>query len=203
MAYDEPQAAQGEQSPPEGPADGVDGLPGELVLLTGPPGAGKSTVAQTVVQDRSPSVYLHADDFWACIRNGVILPYLPEADRQNRVVINALVETAFAYATGGYRVVLDGVVGPWFLEPFRVRARATGIPLHYVVLRPDEATTLRRGTNRGPDALTDVEPLRQMHGQFADLGPYEPHAVDTTKHTSEETVRTLLRALADDTFRLS
>ncbi|RFU86258.1 ATP-binding protein [Streptomyces triticagri] len=176
--------------------------PSEVIVLTGPPGAGKSTVARMVVEDRSPSVHLHSDDFWAFIRNGVVAPYLPQAARQNEVVMNALVEAAFAYAAGGYRVVLDGVVGPWFLAPFRTRADATGIPLHYVVLRPDEAVTLHRGTNRGPDALTDEEPLRLMHGQFADLGPYEPHAVDSTHHSVQDTVRAVLRGLADETFLL-
>ncbi|MEU0531067.1 hypothetical protein [Amycolatopsis tolypomycina] len=41
-----------------------------------------------------PTVHLHTDSFYAWIRTGLVPPYLPEADRQNDVV-------------------LDGVVGPW------------------------------------------------------------------------------------------
>lgn len=43
-------------------------------------------------------------------------------------------------AAGGYRVVCDGIVGPWFLEPFRAAAAGADLSLHYVVLRPDEST---------------------------------------------------------------
>ncbi|MHB8296673.1 MAG: hypothetical protein ACYDH5_19090 [Acidimicrobiales bacterium] len=39
-------------------------------------------------------------------------------------------------ATGGYTVVYDGVIGPWFLETF---AKASGLAsLHYLILLPPE-----------------------------------------------------------------
>lgn len=39
-------------------------------------------------------------------------------------------------------MICDGIVGRWFIEVFRAVGEACGIPLHYVVLRPDEPTTL-------------------------------------------------------------
>ena len=50
-----------------------------------------------------------------------------------------LATAALGYAQGGYYVVVDGVVGPWYIGEFRIAAAGTGIPLHYVILRPDEA----------------------------------------------------------------
>ena len=79
-----------------------------MIVLTGPPGAGKSTVARLLADALPFSVHLHSDDLWRYIRQGHIAPYLPQAHRQNQVVIDALAQAAFAYAAGGYHVICDG-----------------------------------------------------------------------------------------------
>lgn len=63
------------------PAQSCTALGGTVVVLTGPPGAGKSTVARVLADRFMPSVHLHTDDFWHYIRRGWIAPYLPEAHR--------------------------------------------------------------------------------------------------------------------------
>lgn len=60
---------------------------GEVLIVTGAPGAGKTTVAALVASGNAgPAVHLHADDFWHYIKTGWIAPYLPEAHQQNTVV---------------------------------------------------------------------------------------------------------------------
>jgi chloramphenicol 3-O-phosphotransferase len=163
-------------------------MPGSLLILTGPPGAGKSTVARMVATGASrPSVHLHTDSFYVWIRTGLVPPYLPEAARQNDVVLGVIAEAACGYARGGYDVVLDGVVGPWALQPFRDAAKRDGLDLFYVVLRPSLEVTLARGTARDATELTDVEPLKGMHAAFVGLGALEQNVMDTTEQSAEET----------------
>jgi chloramphenicol 3-O-phosphotransferase len=180
-------------------------LLGRLVIVSGSPGAGKSSVARELASGSSQStaVYLHSDDFYANIAKGFIAPWLVEADAQNRAVVAAIVAAAASYAGGGFEVAVDGVFGPWFLEPWRALVR-DGFDVHYVVLRPDEATTVARGTaRRSVGALVDPAVIAQMWRQFSDLGALESHAIDTTTCTLEETVARVRDAVKAGTKRLT
>ena len=138
---------------------------GELVVVTGPPGAGKSTVAR-LLADRFPlSALVRGDDFFAFVSGGWVAPWLPEARQQNEVVLRAAAAAAGRFAAGGYTVVYDGVVGPWFLPLFTA---ATGLDgLSYAVLLPSEPECLARVAARSGHGFTDADATRRMHQEFA------------------------------------
>jgi len=174
-----------------------------VIVLTGPPGAGKTTVARVLADSLPASVHLHADDFWHYIRQGRVAPYLPEAHQQNQIVMDVIAQAAFCYAAGGYQVVCDGIVGPWFIGVFRTVATARAIPLHYVIVRPDQATALRRARRRPSHALTNPGPIRQLHREFTDIGAYERHVFDNTWLEPQATADAVLRGLAEGAYYLA
>lgn len=178
-------------------------MSGEVAILTGPPGAGKTTVARIIAEgSKGPAVHLHADDFWHFIRSGWIAPYLPQSHAQKTTVIEVVGQAAWGYAMGGYLVVVDGIIGPWFLGPFRTHTQDMGLLLRYVVLRPNLMTALQRAQARSDQALGDTGPIRSLHAQFCDLGLLEQHVIDTSDQDLAFTVEAVRRALADDRFAL-
>ena len=109
-------------------------MSGSLLVITGPPGAGKSTVARLVADSFGRSVLVEGDAFFGFLAAGAVPPWLPGSHQQNEVVTVAAATATGCFVTGGYETVYDGVVGPWFLPTF---AAATGLhELDYVILLP-------------------------------------------------------------------
>ncbi|GAA1574315.1 AAA family ATPase [Kribbella sancticallisti] len=161
-------------------------------------------MAELVAGDAArPTVHVTTDQFYRAIRTGFVLPYLPESQRQNEVVIEAIVSAVVAFARGGYDVVVDGIIGPWFLPPFRAAAERDQLTLSYVVLRPDLATTLDRAKQRVGDELKDVTAITGLHGAFADLGDFEKHTIDSSQLDADQSAAAVRQAVASGQYRLT
>jgi len=100
---------------------------GELIIVTGPPGAGKSTVASVVADSFGSSVLIPADWFFSLWHSGAIDPWLPEALPQTSVASNAAAAATGAFARADCQVVYDGFIPPKDLIGFVASARVRRI----------------------------------------------------------------------------
>ena len=177
---------------------------GRIIIITGAPGTGKSTVAAIVAKesDMKKSVYMHTDDFYHYLSKGAIPPYLPESNEQNLIVIEAFLESAKRFARGGYDVIVDGIIGPWFLKPWLNIAKE-GYEVHYIILRANKEETMKRAINRSKlDRKTNIELVKVMWEQFHNLKEYEINVIDTTTLSIQDTVSAIKEKIADRTAML-
>ncbi len=149
-----------------------------LLVVTGPPGAGKTTVARALSDMFKPSALVAGDEFFAFIHRGYIAPWTGPAHHQNEIVVGAAAAAAGRLADGGFNVVYDGVIGPWFLETF---VRATGLAtLHYAMLLPPERLCLERVRDRVGHGFTDLDAATHMYKEFAGTEVERRHVVTST-----------------------
>jgi hypothetical protein len=137
----------------------------DLIIVSGPPGAGKTTVARALSKRFEPSALVTGDDFFTFIDQGYVDPWTAEAHHQNEVVVAAAAAASGRLVNGGFTVVYDGVIGPWFLDTFGV---GTGLThLHYLILLPSERTCVDRVGTRSGHGFTNIDATRRMYRQFA------------------------------------
>lgn len=168
-------------------------------MVAGPPGAGKSTVGRLIAEGEPLSIHLHSDDFYTWVVRGYVEPWKPASLAQNITLLSSVALAAGQLAEGGYFTVVDGVFGPWGLDPWR----ALEVPVHYVVLRPSLEATRDRASDRPGHPLQDLDVVTQMHNAFADLGAVERHVIDSTGQAPAETAAEVVRRLDAGTLLLS
>jgi predicted kinase len=169
-----------------------------IVIVSGCPGSGKTTLSESLARSFPQGLHLVSDVFYG-FPASPIDPTATESQHQNTVIMRALGCAARAFAEGGYQVVLDGVIGPWFL-PTLAEEIGDAVSVAYVVLQVSEAEALGRVRERqGPGASATVS---HMVRASTELGTLQSHAVDTADRSPDEIFEAVQRGLSEGQFHL-
>jgi hypothetical protein len=110
---------------------------------------------------------------------------------------------AAAYARGGYLVVIDGIIGPWFLERW-LSQLSNELPVHYIVLRPSKEVALQRAIERSGDQdLVNPQPVTFMYQVFVERGGLNNHVLDSSTLTAEQTASKVLGLFSEGRLLLA
>ena len=165
---------------------------GRLLVITGPPGAGKSAAAAIIGERSNPSVVVTGDSFFGFLANGKMEPWLPAAHEQNATVIKAAAAASARFVRDGYDTIYDGVVGPWFLPAF---VEASGLQsLDYVILLPSIDICLARILKRRDHGFADESATRRIYQDFANTEIDARHIIDTATASPYEAAELVLSA---------
>src|SRR5689334_5075047 len=110
-----------------------------IYLITGTPGAGKTSVAAALVRRFPLGVHIPVDDLRELVVSGRANPiprWTNETTRQFRLARQAAAQVADLYASAGFAVAIDDVILPAEAEALIATPLASHT-MHKVLLRPD------------------------------------------------------------------
>lgn len=153
-----------------------------VTIVSGCPGTGKSAFSRLLAGQHEMGVCIETDTFYHFLAHRLD-PSTPESKPQNTTVMRSFLLAACSFYEDGYDVLIDGVIGPWWLDTIReILPR-----FEFVILHEDRATVLQRTSERAKTAQASANPklVRVMHGQFDALTETAKRTIDTSGKTTQ------------------
>jgi len=165
-----------------------------VLIVTGTPGSGKTTVAEEIAARLPASAHIPVDIFRKMVKGGYRSPHLwdEEVDRQCKIARRSAADTAIRLAMAGFTPILDDVVCPGWEEEWQIYF--LGMQVDIVLLRPRLEVVLERNRTRTCWTV-DEQVVRDLYAMFGGDYTAKWRHIDSSGESPAETAASILARL--------
>ena len=155
----------------------------DLYIITGPAGAGKSTISRKIAESKSKSVLIEGDDIYHQVVGG----YVQAWKQGNHLDIfwKICIDMIDIYLSNGYTVVFNYIVNPENIKALQDKFKEYKIK--FIILITDEETLLSRDKERPKDCQMGERCLTLLN-DFKNKNYNKNNFLDTSNLSVNETL---------------
>jgi broad-specificity NMP kinase len=170
----------------------------KLIILNGPPGVGKSTIAARLHQEIPSSVLIDVDELRRTIPN-----YRERREESLLLSYQRTAEMIEKELRGGHDVIIDKAISySGTLDTLIETGKKCGAEIYEFLLFADKATVRKRADARGykPGSLLTPEKVDELWEKANELRMHRPEAivVDTTHADVDEVFKKVHQSIKRD-----
>lgn len=171
-----------------------------IFVITGPPGAGKTSVASALMGAAPHGLHIPVDDLRLWVAGGLAdsVPWTDETERQFQLAERAACAVTRSYHKAGYSIAIDHCRNLPRLDRM-IGEGLFGLPVRRVLILPALEVCLARNTARtnktfDPEVLVDT--INETHARYRESNQEGWEVFSDAESSSDDIAARLLSALA-------